>query len=482
MEGEGRQGGCWFNAQQDGAYDGAVKFNDNLFFHYSPMVLESSCFDFDRSEPEVDHSELTRQQASPSYLQESTPSSSPLGLTLRKTPSLLTMFESKLFKEDRMSRHHRAAGEKTDIPQSSKLNDLSCEKLKASNFGACFLKIGKWQRVKRFEGDLVAKCYFAKKKLVWEVLEGALKSKIEMQWCDIMGIRAQVQDPYQPGILEIELSQPPMFYHESDPKPRKHTCWQPCPDFTGGQALAIRRHYVTFPPGTLDRHYKKLLQCDKRLSELSQRPFPTLNSPYFPSHYSDCFSTGFSFEPDGFTSQGLMNYAHHSAAAQLVPSFIIPSHATPAKPSATVINESSRTTFSDCYNMYNHEYDGSLETATQWKSDHRTAELQTQSGSNPGAIYDDIEKHLLNDSQFAVSLDERALLAKVSSLCSLLDSSTQPADSFSSSSARYMEEAEYQTSCYSGAMDVCISDELNRFGYAQQHATLGSCSCPYPYY
>jgi len=31
---------------------------------------------------------------------------------------------------------------------------------------------------------LVAKCYFAKRKLVWEVLEGELKSKMEIQWSE----------------------------------------------------------------------------------------------------------------------------------------------------------------------------------------------------------------------------------------------------------------------------------------------------------
>lgn len=40
------------------------------------------------------------------------------------------------------------------------------------------------QWVSRYEGDLVAKCYFAKHKLVWEVLDGGLKSKIEIQWSD----------------------------------------------------------------------------------------------------------------------------------------------------------------------------------------------------------------------------------------------------------------------------------------------------------
>lgn len=42
----------------------------------------------------------------------------------------------------------------------------------------------------KYEGDLVAKCYFAKHKLVWEVLDGALKNKIEIQWSDIVAIKA----------------------------------------------------------------------------------------------------------------------------------------------------------------------------------------------------------------------------------------------------------------------------------------------------
>jgi hypothetical protein len=50
----------------------------------------------------------------------------------------------------------------------------------------------------------VAKCYFAKKKLVWELLKGGLKNKIEIQWNDIIGINALMQEN-QLGILQIEV-------------------------------------------------------------------------------------------------------------------------------------------------------------------------------------------------------------------------------------------------------------------------------------
>ncbi|KAL8115023.1 uncharacterized protein LOC141665536 [Apium graveolens] len=58
-------------------------------------------------------------------------------------------------------------------------------------------------------------------------------------------------------------------------------------DFHVFQGLSLkrhsRRHLITFPPGILDKHYEKLLQCDQRLFNLSQKPFPTLNSPFFNS-------------------------------------------------------------------------------------------------------------------------------------------------------------------------------------------------------
>lgn len=54
----------------------------------------------------------------------------------------------------------------------------------------------------RHEGDLVAKCYFAKHKLVWEVLDGGLKNKIEILWSDIMALKAYYPDD-APGTLDI---------------------------------------------------------------------------------------------------------------------------------------------------------------------------------------------------------------------------------------------------------------------------------------
>ncbi|KAL1564407.1 hypothetical protein AAHA92_06756 [Salvia divinorum] len=203
-----------------------------------------------RLPPESDHQEGDEEM------------SCPLGLRLSKTPSFLNLLEMSLSK-------------------TRKTDDLgSPEKLKASNFPALSIRIGSWERMTRHEGDLTAKMYYAKRKLVWEVLDGALKSKIEIQWSHISAIRA-ITPHNLPATLEIELNQPPLFYREVNPQPRKHTLWQQASDFTGGHAPIWRRHYVSFPPGVLDRHYEKLLQCDPRLRALSEKPFPSHDSPYF---------------------------------------------------------------------------------------------------------------------------------------------------------------------------------------------------------
>lgn len=149
--------------------------------------------------------------------------------------------------------------------------DHERDRMKASNFPASTIRIGTYERVSRFEGDLVAKCYYAKRKLVWEVLDDGLKSKIEIQWGDISYLSASCPDNL-PGTLEIEVSRPPMFFKEANPQPRKHTVWSACEDFTDGQATLCRKHVLQFPEGVLNRHFEKLLQCDPRLKSLVEGP------------------------------------------------------------------------------------------------------------------------------------------------------------------------------------------------------------------
>ncbi|KAI7744698.1 hypothetical protein M8C21_033100, partial [Ambrosia artemisiifolia] len=156
---------------------------------------------------------------------------SPLGLRLRKTPSLLDLIQMRLSEGHASSKAvvHATKEHKTTTTTAA------TDKLKASNFPASLLKIGTWEYTSKHEGDLVAKCYFAKHKLVWEVLDGGLKNKIEIQWSDITALKATYPDD-GPGTLDIVLTRQPLFFRETNPQPRKHTLWQATSDFTGGQA------------------------------------------------------------------------------------------------------------------------------------------------------------------------------------------------------------------------------------------------------
>ncbi|XP_020083117.1 uncharacterized protein LOC109706590 isoform X2 [Ananas comosus] len=209
---------------------------------------------------------------------------SPLGLRLRKSPSLLDLIQMRLTQAS-----SAAASGITSIglSESGKKKELkstavsgTIDRLKASNFPANLLRIGTWEYVSRYEGDLVAKCYFAKHKLVWEVLEGGLKSKIEIQWSDITSLKASCSEN-ESGTLEVVLARPPLFFRETDPQPRKHTLWQATSDFTGGQASMQRKHFLQSPQSLLSKNFEKLIQCDPRLNLLSQQPDIIVESPYF---------------------------------------------------------------------------------------------------------------------------------------------------------------------------------------------------------
>ncbi|XWS70874.1 hypothetical protein CRYUN_Cryun03dG0086400 [Craigia yunnanensis] len=245
---------------------------------------------------------------------------SPLGLSLRKSPSLLDLIQMRLSQFHSSGSAAQAENLSSEVKKEAKAA-ATTDKLKASNFPASILRIGHWEYKSRYEGDLVAKCYFAKHKLVWEVLEGGLKSKIEIQWSDIMALKANCPDN-EPGTLNVVLARPPLFFRETNPQPRKHTLWQATSDFTDGQASINRQHFLQCPQGSLNKHFEKLIQCDIRLNCLSRQSEIISDSPYFESR-SSVFEDpdepkGLDFGQGetgkGSTSSGFQNLASPAAA------------------------------------------------------------------------------------------------------------------------------------------------------------------------
>uniref|UniRef100_A0A803KNR4 TRF2/HOY1 PH-like domain-containing protein n=1 Tax=Chenopodium quinoa TaxID=63459 RepID=A0A803KNR4_CHEQI len=223
---------------------------------------------------------------------ESAKRESKLGLKLTKTPSLVNLLS----------------------------NALPTEKLKAANFPAMSLHIGPWMRVSRHEGELIAKCYFKKRQLVWEVLNGNLKSKIEFQWSNIAAINATFDADGGPAVLDVMLEKPPLFFREIKPQPRKHTNWEQSEDFTDKQASLIRKHKLVFAPGILEKHYFKIIQADSKLHHISQQPFPYQASIYFNEiHFSNqlCYNNLPAAIPPQIPTNhpSVMDFASHTTSA-----------------------------------------------------------------------------------------------------------------------------------------------------------------------
>ncbi|KAK9080600.1 hypothetical protein SSX86_000358 [Deinandra increscens subsp. villosa] len=373
---------------------------------------------------------------------------SPLGLRLRKSPSLLDLIQMRLAEGSAFSKIGSAdtkKGNKTIAATST------TDKLKASNFPASHLKIGTWEYKSRYEGDLVAKCYFAKHKLVWEVLDGGLKNKIEIQWSDIMALKATYPDD-GPGTLDVVLTRQPLFFRETNPQPRKHTLWQATADFTGGEASLHRRHYLQCPQGLLGKHFEKLIQCDPRLNFLSQQAEIELESPYFEPRKSVFEELNESNEYDvskegraGATIFDIHRATSPSGGQSSSRSELHDPSGRPAEFSREAPSPSSVMDMSAIEEIRRAGTEGLTTDLSRWDQikvpginpsmsmsdlvnhiENRITEQRT-TGNHPLSreeqqsleILEDLSQCLFNDSQHG-STDEKSLMSKVNSLCCLL--------------------------------------------------------------
>ncbi|XP_043704793.1 uncharacterized protein LOC122654656 isoform X2 [Telopea speciosissima] len=373
---------------------------------------------------------------------------SPLGLRLKKSPSFLDLIQMRLSQGNAstVTSGSLEVGKKKDGKGAAAPGNT--DKLKASNFPASLLRIGTWECISRYEGDLVAKCYFAKHKLVWEVLEGGLKSKIEVQWSDIMAIKANCPDN-GPGTLDIVLARQPLFFKETNPQPRKHTLWQATSDFTGGQASINRRHFLQCPQGLLSKHFEKLIQCDLRLNMLSQQPEIVLDSPYFEPRGSvfedpdeskcqvfDPLNSEYVAPFPGFRDEASPSATQSSTSkGELLDPVGRPS--SPGRvplevPSPSSETGSSETEESKGLNQWDQLKVPGLRSSMSMSDlvshiGHCISEqmnsgnpLFSGEGLQGKDMLEEIAQYLLSDSQLTSASDEKSLMSRVNSLCCLL--------------------------------------------------------------
>ncbi|KAI4355859.1 hypothetical protein L6164_004590 [Bauhinia variegata] len=357
---------------------------------------------------------------------------SPLGLRLRKSPSLLDLIQMRLSQEDNTD---LATGNKKNYKGTKVSGTTTADtKLKASNFPASILRIGTWEYKSRYEGDLVAKCYFAKHKLVWEVLDGCLKNKIEIPWSDIMALKANCPED-GPGTLEVVLARRPLFFREINPQPRKHTLWQATSDFTGGQASIHRRHFVQCPEGLLGKHYEKLIQCDPRLNFLSQRPDLVLECPYFEPRavIGDHIESSDGFDRKS-EEQASFSGLQDVDSASAVQSCSSKDEQTLMVMDSRAIEEFKNRGTETLKFLSNLErikvpglhpsmsMDDLVSHIGNCISEQRTSGNPAFTGENQysRSLLDELTQYLFNDSQLTAASDEQFLMSRVNSLCCLL--------------------------------------------------------------
>ncbi|XP_059287839.1 uncharacterized protein LOC132041081 [Lycium ferocissimum] len=430
-----------------------VKFEveDSLEDEHAPLTKRSKCSS-NLNQWDIGNDEFPVPPPEYNPLDEP----SPLGLRLRKSPSLLDLIQMRLSQNNASSIAPSAPENPTTVSNKETrgtATSVATDKLKASNFSGSLLRIGSWEYASRYEGDLVAKCYFAKHKLVWEILDGGLKSKIEIQWSDIMGLKANCPENGT-GSLTIVLSRQPLFFRETNPQPRKHTLWQATSDFTDGQASLNRQHFLQCAPGVLNKHYEKLIQCDVRLNFLSQQPELALESPYFDkkatvfenldelnAHGLDPVDSG-----KGSPLSSIQDAASPAAAQSSSVSFEQPdllgaapeclardAPSTSSVMDTRAVGENANSVGYDSHGMRNLEQlkvpglrpsmsmtDLVSHIESCISEQINSGSLQSDDALECKGMLEDIAQMWLSDTQYTTASDEKSLMKKVNSLCCLL--------------------------------------------------------------
>ncbi|XP_038718566.1 uncharacterized protein LOC120011513 [Tripterygium wilfordii] len=343
----------------------------------------------------------------------------PLGLKLTKSPSFIALIEATL---------SQSQGNNTKLPTESLKKDhkVAADKLKASNFPVSLLRIGTWECKSKYEGDLMAKCYYAKHKLVWEILDGSLKNKIEVRWSDIEAIKANYPDD-GPGTLDLMLARRPKFFRETNPQPRKHTVWHETSDFTGGQASIHRQHFLQCPEGMLAKHLEKIIQCYPRLKFLSQQPEIPLEFPYFEPQASALNATNGSISrgaPPSGVSSALENERQESLPE--LPENISNEAPSPRSDMSAGTEESNLLRHPDQIQMSESHQSVEMNDPvsvignciSEQKSSGNPAPLLGNSQCRP--FLEKVTHLLLGDSQLMSTSDEQSVMSKANSFCSLL--------------------------------------------------------------
>lgn len=113
-----------------------------------------------------------------------------------------------------------------------------------------------------------------------------------------------------------------------------------------------RQHYLQCTQGLLNKHYERLIQCDRRLNLVSQQPDLVLDSPYFDIQAAAKGSPTSSFNDVESTSAAECSSKIGPNSAGLVPerlSLQAPSPSSGTKLNSIFVSNSLGLKFFKCY-------------------------------------------------------------------------------------------------------------------------------------
>lgn len=148
------------------------------------------------------------------------------------------------------------------------------------NLPILMCKVGQWQKVSTFCGDLISRFHFAEKKFSWEVFFATLIYKVEFPFSDVTGLGLHVLEDGT-SLFTIELGVAPRIYGACF-QPHKIMNWAHAGDFSGGYIQAYKRHTLHFGKGALNTPLDTLLRLEPRLAQLAQRGLVPHTDPFFP--------------------------------------------------------------------------------------------------------------------------------------------------------------------------------------------------------
>lgn len=176
----------------------------------------------------------------------------------------------------------------------------------------------------------------------------------------------------------------------------------------------------------LDKHYEKLLQCDQRLFSLSQKPFPSQESPYFDSVAYGCSESFFTLNGYQSDFDPRMQCPHQTYRAPSITGKIENFEIMTRSPIRLISSDEKARNYRFLNERQRVCNEGENVAWDESQANYVFSPLNSMSAEDVGvfspntSVLNEIENHLLGDHQF-VGSNEGTFFTSVKLMCPLIE-------------------------------------------------------------